>query len=107
MNNITTRHSLKVCVLGESGVGKTSITTRWHRNQFNIHQDSTIGAAFSSKSYHLLGKDITVNMWDTAGQERYAPLCSMYYRGSNAIIFVFSLDPFQRSSSLNKINSLM
>jgi small GTP-binding protein len=81
----------KLVLLGDSSVGKSSLTLRFVRNQFDEHQESTIGAAFLTQT--LLMSDCTAKfeIWDTAGQERYHSLAPMYYRGAAAALLVYDV----------------
>lgn len=82
---------VKLCVLGDSGVGKSSIVQRFVHNTFNPAVESTIGASFMTKC--MLVEDCTYkfNIWDTAGQERYRSLAPMYYRNAGAAIIVYDV----------------
>tara|TARA_B100001540_G_scaffold305616_1_gene316772 strand:- start:86 stop:691 length:606 start_codon:yes stop_codon:yes gene_type:complete len=84
-------YSYKVVLLGESSVGKTSFTNKFTRDQFDKFQESTIGAAYSSKMIEDGDDMIRFEIWDTAGQERYHALAPMYYRGARAAIIMFDI----------------
>ena len=85
--------SIKVTVIGDISVGKTSILERYIKNTFCEFSESTIGAAFSVKRYNVQNiGEIRLEIWDTAGQERYSSLLPMYYRGANVILLVFDLN---------------
>ena len=69
--------SIKVCILGESGVGKSSLALRFVSDEFKAYTESTIGASFMSKQVALpsMEKDdseriVALKLWDTAGQEK-------------------------------------
>jgi len=87
---------LKIIVLGESGVGKTSLLLRYVENRFTLNTKSTIGANFLTKRMEIGDKVATCQIWDTAGQERFQGLGTAFYRGSDGVIFVF--DVTQRKS---------
>jgi len=87
---------LKIIVLGESGVGKTSLLIRYVENRFTLNTKSTIGANFLTKRIEVDDKVATCQIWDTAGQERFQGLGTAFYRGSDGVIFVF--DVTQRKS---------
>ncbi|CAM9536816.1 unnamed protein product, partial [Choristocarpus tenellus] len=61
----------KVVLIGDSGVGKSNLLSRFTRNEFNLESKSTIGVEFATKSIQTEGKTIKAQIWDTAGQERY------------------------------------
>ncbi|XP_023220728.1 ras-related protein Rab-22A-like [Centruroides sculpturatus] len=82
---------IKICLLGDSGVGKSSIVRRFVNNTFNPTSESTIGASFMTKNVVLDGFTFKFNIWDTAGQERYRALAPMYYRGAGASIIVYDI----------------
>lgn len=83
--------NLKIVLLGDSSVGKSSIVTRYVVGKFQ-RSNATIGAAFMTKNI-LLNDDKHVNLelWDTAGQERYRSLAPMYYRGTDIAIIVYDV----------------
>lgn len=60
-----------VVLIGDSGVGKSNLLSRFTRNEFNLESKSTIGVEFATKSIQTEGKTIKAQIWDTAGQERY------------------------------------
>ena len=75
----------KVVLIGDSGVGKSNLLSRFTRNEFNLESKSTIGVEFATKSIQAEGKTIKAQIWDTAGQERYRAITSAYYRWVNAV----------------------
>jgi len=81
----------KIVVLGESGVGKTSLLVRYVQNSFTIATKSTIGSDFLSKDINVENRPITLQIWDTAGQERFQGLGTSFYRGADGVIFVFDV----------------
>ena len=83
--------SSKVVILGQSAVGKSSIINRFIHDKFDDFQESTIGAAFFTKTIEKEKFNIKLDIWDTAGQERYRSLAPMYYRGAKVAIVVFDL----------------
>lgn len=80
---------LKLVVLGEGGVGKTSLLVRYIQNSFSIATKSTIGSDFLSKDIEVDGRPATLQIWDTAGQERFQGLGTAFYRGADGVMFVF------------------
>mmetsp|Transcript_6043 Transcript_6043/g.17073 ORF Transcript_6043/g.17073 Transcript_6043/m.17073 type:complete len:198 (+) Transcript_6043:1-594(+) len=90
----------KLVLLGDMGTGKSSLVLRFVKGQFTDYQESTIGAAFLTKS--VPEHNIKFEIWDTAGQERYHSLAPMYYRGAAAAVVVYDItspESFQRCQS--------
>ena len=84
--------SFKVVLVGESGVGKTSIITQFIDQTFQEDQQSTTGGTFSTKSVVCDGgKVLKFEIWDTAGQERYRALTKMFYKDANAAVLVYDI----------------
>ena len=84
--------SFKVVLVGESGVGKTSIITQFIDQTFQEDQQSTTGGTFSTKSVICdNGKILKFEIWDTAGQERYRALTKMFYKDANAAVLVYDI----------------
>eukprot|EP01113_Clastostelium_recurvatum_P045589 TRINITY_DN784_c0_g1_i4.p1 TRINITY_DN784_c0_g1~~TRINITY_DN784_c0_g1_i4.p1 ORF type:complete len:212 (-),score=51.99 TRINITY_DN784_c0_g1_i4:263-898(-) len=82
----------KVVLVGDSGVGKTSILTRYVHNEFNIDSKSTIGIDFATHALTMHNKVFRIQLWDTAGQERFRQsITSAYYRGAIGALIVFSI----------------
>ncbi|BFZ15680.1 hypothetical protein BsWGS_18719 [Bradybaena similaris] len=82
----------KLVLLGDQGVGKSSVAVRFARGQFPTHCETTIGAAFITQTVKVQGQNIKLDIWDTAGQERYHSLAPMYYRGAQAAIVVYDVN---------------
>ena len=80
----------KVIMVGDSGVGKTSIIGRY-LNKFNEKEKSTIGASFSNKISIIDKYKISFDIWDTAGQERYRSVSSIFYKEAYLCIFVYDI----------------
>lgn len=78
-------------LLGDSGVGKSSIVLRFVADNFKGDEDATIGASFMGKMMQFNEKSIKFNIWDTAGQDRYHTLAKMYYRDAQAAILVYDI----------------
>lgn len=81
----------KVVLIGDSGVGKSNLLSRFTRNEFNLESKSTIGVEFATKTIHTDGKNIKAQIWDTAGQERYRAITSAYYRGAVGALLVYDI----------------
>jgi len=81
----------KVVLIGDSGVGKSNLLSRFTRNEFNLESKSTIGVEFATKSIQVDAKVIKAQIWDTAGQERYRAITSAYYRGAVGALLVYDI----------------
>ena len=82
----------KVVLVGDSGVGKTSIIAQFIDQNFQEDQQSTTGGTFFSKSVICDGgKILKFEIWDTAGQEKYRSLTRMFYKDSNAAVMVYDV----------------
>ena len=83
---------LKIVLLGDMAVGKTSYMLQLVNNKFFNYMDSTIGAAFSTKLMEIDNKQVKIEFWDTAGQERYRSLISMYYNNADAALIFYDIN---------------
>ncbi|XP_034401920.1 ras-related protein Rab-25-like [Cyclopterus lumpus] len=81
----------KVVLIGESGVGKSNILSRFTKNEFNHDSRTTIGVEFSTRTVHLDNYTIKAQIWDTAGLERYRAITSAYYRGAVGALLVYDI----------------
>ncbi|KAJ3439998.1 ras-related protein rab-5c [Anaeramoeba flamelloides] len=91
MDSTTPVPQFKIVLLGQSGVGKSSIVSRYCKNTFSESTDTTIGATFLNKVVNLDNYSIKLQIWDTAGQERYHSLIPMYYKNAKAAIIVYDV----------------
>jgi small GTP-binding protein len=82
---------LKIVLIGESGVGKTNLLSRFMHNEFLADSKSTIGVEFSTMLISIEDKLVHAQIWDTAGQERYRAITSAYYRGAVGAMLVYDL----------------
>ncbi|KAL6202126.1 hypothetical protein ACLB2K_025837 [Fragaria x ananassa] len=103
----------KVVLIGDSGVGKSNLLSRFTRNEFSLESKSTIGVEFATRSIHVDDKIVKAQIWDTAGQERFASqshsslscwfdwiriqvdryraITSAYYRGAVGALLVYDV----------------
>ncbi|CAN6194880.1 unnamed protein product, partial [Urochloa humidicola] len=81
----------KVVLIGDSGVGKSNLLSRFTRNEFSLESKSTIGVEFATRSLQVDGKVVKAQIWDTAGQERYRAITSAYYRGAVGALLVYDV----------------
>merc|ERR1719270_1374917 len=83
------KKGFKLVLLGDASVGKSSILMRFLQNKFSEGIETTVGAAFSTKTIEAKNRSVKYEIWDTAGQERFRSLAPMYYRGASAAIVVY------------------
>ncbi|KAL8527370.1 hypothetical protein ACS0TY_005289 [Phlomoides rotata] len=81
----------KVVLIGDSGVGKSNLLSRFTKNEFSQQAKSTIGVEFATRSIHVDDKVVKAQIWDTAGQERYRAITSAYYRGAVGALLVYDV----------------
>ena len=93
--------SIKLVLLGDSGVGKTSIVSQYVSGKCSDSVKPTIGAAFVTKEFNMDGRQIELLIWDTAGQEVYRGLAPMYYRSALIAIIVYDVTRAQSFDSVN------
>ncbi|KAJ8544108.1 hypothetical protein K7X08_028619 [Anisodus acutangulus] len=86
------RSLLKVIVLGDCGVGKTSLVNQYVFKKFREQYKATIGADFSTKELEMDERVVTLQIWDTAGQERFHSLGVAFYRGADCCILVYDVN---------------
>ena len=82
----------KICLVGESGVGKTCIINRFVKNEFTIDESPTLAASYAQKNVKL--DDDTIirfHIWDTAGQEEYRSIAKIFYKDAKAAILVYDI----------------
>ena len=94
-------HSCKLIVMGDSGVGKTTLIHSFVNNEFCEDFKATIGADFSSKTVTVDGVEIDLQIWDTAGEERFHSVGAAFYRGTDACLLVYDMtqpETFKRVS---------
>ena len=94
-------YMFKVVLVGDSGVGKSSLLLRYCDDKFPDRQIPTIGVDFKVKILTVNGKRVKLLIWDTAGQERFRTLTSSYYRGAHGVIMVYDATNRQSFESLN------
>ncbi|KAG2684036.1 hypothetical protein I3760_10G060700 [Carya illinoinensis] len=86
----------KVVLIGDSGVGKSNLLSRFTRNEFSLESKSTIGVEFATRSLNVDGKVIKAQIWDTAGQERCWSLCLSFWFSRSGSFLLFHLEFFVR-----------
>lgn len=91
---------LKVILLGDGGVGKSSLMNRYVTNKFDSQAFHTIGVEFLNRDLEVDGRFVTLQIWDTAGQERFKSLRTPFYRGADCCLLTFSVDDRQSFENL-------
>ncbi|RLN60568.1 hypothetical protein BBP00_00005909 [Phytophthora kernoviae] len=85
------RHKLKLLLLGDSGVGKTSLMRVFSGDEFSESMLATAGVDFKLRHINVGEDEITLQIWDTAGQERFHRITATYYKGANGIVLVYDV----------------
>lgn len=92
----------KIVLIGESGVGKSNMLSRFTKNEFNLESKATIGVEFATKCITFNKKVIKSQIWDTAGQERFRAITSSYYKGAMGALLVFDISKKQTFDNLDR-----
>jgi len=92
---------LKVIILGDSGVGKTSLMNQYVHKKFSNQYKATIGADFLTKEVVVDDKLVTLQIWDTAGQERFQSLGVAFYRGADSCVLCYDITDQKSFDSLD------
>ncbi|RYR36636.1 hypothetical protein Ahy_A09g041602 isoform A [Arachis hypogaea] len=95
------RTLLKVIVLGDSGVGKTSLMNQYVHKKFSQQYKATIGADFVTKELQIDDRLVTLQIWDTAGQERFQSLGVAFYRGADCCVLVYDVNIMRSFDTLD------
>ena len=81
----------KIIIIGDSGVGKSNILSRYIKDEFAVNQKSTVGVELGTKIAKIKDTNAKLQIWDTAGQERYRAVTSSYYKGSHGCFIVYDI----------------
>lgn len=84
-------NKVKVVLLGDTNVGKSSIAQQFVENVFRRQGQPTMGASFAIQTVQLKDRSVKLEIWDTAGQEKYRSLAPLYYQGAQAALIVFDI----------------
>ncbi|CAH0388857.1 unnamed protein product [Bemisia tabaci] len=84
-------HLFKLLIIGDSGVGKSSLLVRFSDNRFSGNYITTIGVDFKIRTVDIDGEKVKLQIWDTAGQERFRTITSTYYRDTHGVIVVYDV----------------
>ena len=95
------KRPLKVVLIGDSGIGKTCIMTRFTKNEFDTDIMPTITSQYILKIIEFPdGKKVTFHFWDTAGQEKYHSLAKIFYKDADVVILVYDITNLQSFKSM-------
>jgi Ras-related protein Rab-11A len=92
----------KIVFMGDSGVGKTNIMSRFSRDSFQANSKPTIGVDFALKTIKYGPHLIRIQLWDTAGQERYKTFTSTYFKDAHGVIFVYDISNKETFENITK-----
>ena len=95
--------AIKVTLIGESSVGKTSIINRYAKGNFSQELESTLGANYSQKKIVRKGKKIRLDLWDTAGQEKYRSIGRHFYKESYIVCLVYDISNYDSFEKLQSV----
>lgn len=102
MNSKKNKNYLKIVILGDSGVGKTTLLQQYLNGKVSRQTKPTIGADFSKKEILIDNTVVTLQIWDTAGQEKFQSLGYAFYRGADCCALVYDLTSAQSFESLDR-----
>ena len=91
----------KLLLLGDSGVGKSSLICRWTLDQFNASLLGTVGVDFKAKKVSIGSDNYHIQVWDTAGQEQFHRITTSYYKGANGIMLVYDVTDAKSASEVS------
>jgi Ras-related protein Rab-11A len=92
---------LKIVLIGDSGVGKTNLLSRFTKDTFSEDTRNTIGVDFFAHDIIICDKKIKAQFWDTAGQEKYRAISSSYYKNAHGAILVYDITHRESFDNLN------
>ena len=92
----------KVVLIGDSGVGKTNLLSRYLKNEFSFESKTTVGVELGAKRLEIEGVKIKAQIWDTAGQERFRSITNAYYKGSKGALLVYDVTRRDTFDNINK-----
>jgi len=93
--------TIRLLLIGDSGVGKSCLLLRFSDNSFTPSFITTIGIDFKIRTIELDGKKIKLQVWDTAGQERFRTITTAYYRGAMGILLVYDCTDEKSFGNIN------
>jgi len=94
--------AIKVVVVGNGAVGKSSMIQRYCKGSFTTSYKKTIGVDFLEKMISVKGEDVRLMLWDTAGQEEFDAITKAYYRGAHVCVLTFSTVDYDSFQDVSK-----
>ncbi|CAD8088282.1 unnamed protein product [Paramecium sonneborni] len=94
------KKDVKVVMLGDKAVGKSSLASRFCFDKFQSEYEITIGGVYNSVDMAVKGQQLKIHLWDTAGEEKFKSLLSLYYRDANAAIIVYDITQIETFNSI-------
>jgi len=91
----------KIIILGDSGVGKTSLLNQYVNGRYTQQYRATVGADFMAKEVMIDDRVVNLQIWDTAGQERFQSLGPAFYRGADCCVLVYDITNQKSFESLD------
>ena len=98
-------NSIKIVLIGNSGVGKTCISQKFinENKEIDLKPNSTIGASYFQKVLEIDGKVLVLDIWDTAGQEKYRSMGKMFYKDAYIVLFVYDITNEESFTELKNV----
>ena len=84
-------HPIKIILLGDTGVGKSSIIKRYYEDTFNDNLTTTFVSSYLEKTIKIKGQKVKLEIWDTAGQEEFRSITKLFVKNSKVIILVYDV----------------
>jgi Ras-related protein Rab-8A len=94
--------TVKILLIGESSVGKSSLLIRFAEDSFSPELLSTVGIDYKIKTLEIKDKRVKMEIWDTAGQERFRTITTAYYRGATGIMLVYDVTSEKSFKQINE-----
>lgn len=92
----------KIVIIGDSGVGKSNLLSRYVLNEFHTESKATVGVELQSKIFQISEHVIKVQLWDTAGQERYKSITAAYFKGAKGAMMVYDITRKESFESIDR-----
>ena len=101
------QNSLKVILVGDSGVGKTNLIAVATDKGFNINSLTTTTCSFMKMKYKINDVEYNVNLWDTMGQEKYRSMTKIFFKNSKIVLYVYDITKRKTFDSLNNWKNII